>query len=115
MAVKLTDLIGPAFYEVWQAIKAKTYVHYWLNGGRSSGKSSFISLAIVLLIMQDPEANAICFRKVGDTLRDSVYEQIIWAISQLGVSDEFSATVSPMQITYKRTGQKILFRMNYIL
>ena len=110
MAVKLTDLIGPAFYEVWQAIKAKTYVHYWLNGGRSSGKSSFISLAIVLLIMQDPEANAICFRKVGETLRDSVYEQILWAISQLGVSDEFSATVSPMQITYKRTGQKLLFR-----
>ena len=110
MAVRLTDLIAATFWVVWNAIKLGEYTHYWLKGGRSSGKSSFISLAIVLLIMLDPEANAICFRKVGDTLRESVYEQICWAISMLGVEDYFTCTTSPMVITYRPTGQKILFR-----
>lgn len=98
------------FYPVWRAIKEHKYIQYWLKGGRSSAKSSAISIFIVLLIMQDPEANAICFRKVGDTLRESVYEQLLWAIDMLGVADEFHCTTSPLVITYKRTGQKILFR-----
>ena len=68
MAVRLSSLIAPVFYSVWRAIKEHKFIQYWLKGGRSSAKSSAISIFIVLLIMQDPEANAICFRKVGDTL-----------------------------------------------
>ena len=48
MAVRLTDLIAATFWVVWNAIKLGEYTHYWLKGGRSSGKSRFISLAIVL-------------------------------------------------------------------
>lgn len=110
MAVRLSSLIAPVFYQVWRAIKEHKFIQYWLKGGRSSAKSSAISIFIVLLIMQDPEANAICFRKVGDTLRESVFEQLLWAIDVLGVTDEFRCTTSPLVITYKRTGQKILFR-----
>lgn len=110
MAVRLSSLIAPVFYEVWRAIKERRFIQYWLKGGRSSAKSSAISIFIVLLIMQDPEANAICFRKVGDTLRESVFEQLLWAIDVLGVAEEFRCTTSPLVITYKRTGQKILFR-----
>jgi len=60
--------------------------------------------------MKDPQANACALRKVGTYLRDSVYSQILWAIDALGVREEFKATVSPMEIIYKKTGQKIIFR-----
>jgi PBSX family phage terminase large subunit len=54
--------------------------------------------------------NAAVFRKVGNTLRDSVYEQIEWAIDALGVQDLWESSLSPLQHVYKPTGQKILYR-----
>ena len=49
-------------------------------------------------------------RKVGNTLKDSVYNQIIWAIEQLGLTSEFRILKSPLEIIYKPTGQTIYFR-----
>ena len=46
------------------------------------------------------------FRKVGNTLRESVFEQIAWAIDALGSNDLWASSVSPMQYVYKPTGQK---------
>ena len=84
--VKLTEVIAPSFYPVHQDIKAEGHTYYDLYGGRGSTKSSFISAEIVLGMMQDPEANAIVFRKYGTTLRESVFEQIAWAIQTLNVT-----------------------------
>ncbi|MCI8469351.1 MAG: terminase [Eggerthellaceae bacterium] len=83
---------------------------WWMKGGRGSTKSSFISICIVLLVITFPWANAVVVRRFGNTLRDSVYSQILWAISELGLGSYFKATASPMQITYKPTGQRIVFR-----
>ena len=65
---------------------------------------------LVTLLKNHPDMNALVLRKVGNTLRGSVFAQILWAIGELGLADEFEATVSPMEITRKATGQKILFR-----
>lgn len=54
--------------------------------------------------------HACIVRKVAGTLRDSVYAQMLWAINELGLNDEFDNTVSPLEITYKKTKQKIYFR-----
>lgn len=108
--IRLSELFAFVFRPVWKLIKINSFTHYWFKGGRGSTKSSFISLCIVLLIISDPEANAVSFRKVGDTLRTSVYEQILWAIDMLELSDYFDATTNPMEIVYRPTGQKILFR-----
>lgn len=108
--VDLTNLIAPAFYDVhWDIVDGK-HTHYDLGGGRGSTKSSFISIEIPLGMMQDPNANAAIFRKVGDTLRDSVYEQILWGIEALGVSHLWHASLTPLKLTYLPTGQKIVFR-----
>ena len=112
--VNLTDIIAPSFYPVhWDIIDGK-HTYYDLYGGRGSTKSSFISTEIILGMMEDAEkglfSNAAIFRKVGNTLRDSVYEQIEWAIDALGVSDLWESLLSPMQHIYKPTGQKILYR-----
>ncbi|WP_410177081.1 PBSX family phage terminase large subunit [Thermoclostridium stercorarium] len=108
--VKLSELIAPSFYEIHNDIKHNRYTHYWLKGGRGSTKSSFVSIEIILGIMKDPNANAVALRKVKDTLKDSVFEQLIWAIEKLKVSNYWDIKYSPLELTYVPTGQKILFR-----
>lgn len=91
-------------------ILAGGHGEYWLRGGRGSGKSSFVSLEIVLGLMKNPRANAIVYRKVANTLRESVYGQMLWAIGRLGLAGEFLPRLAPLEIENTRTGQKILFR-----
>jgi len=109
-AVRLTDIIAPSFYEVHHVVKNDRATHFLLGGGRGSTKSSFTPTEIVLGIISDPNANAIALRKVKDTLRESVYESFVWAIEKLGIAHLFDCRVSPMQIVYRPTGQKIIFR-----
>jgi PBSX family phage terminase large subunit len=61
-------------------------------------------------MMKDPKANCVAMRKIRDTCKDSIYAQFLWAIEALGVSEFWKATVSPMELTYIPTGQKIIFR-----
>lgn len=110
LQTKLSERIVASFYEIHNDIKQYRYTHFWLKGGRGSTKSSFISIEVILGMMKDPLANAIVLRKVKETLKDSVFEQLVWAIELLGVSDLWRAKYSPMEITYLPTGQKILFR-----
>jgi PBSX family phage terminase large subunit len=86
------------------------HTHYWLDGGRGSTKSSFASIEIIKGIMEDPEANAVALRKVKDTLKDSVYEQLCWAIEALGVTEYWNIPESKLVLTYIPTGQEIRFR-----
>lgn len=108
--VRLSDLIGPAFYPVHEDIIKDGHTYYDLFGGRGGLKSTFISLEIILGMMKDAQANAVIFRKYGVTLRGSVYEQMLWAIEELGVSHLWKTSVSPMQCVYLPTGQKTIFR-----
>lgn len=101
-------VIGESFVRINRKIKPNmTYV---FEGGRGSTKSSFISLKIIELLKNNPNMHACIVRKVAGTLRDSVYAQMLWAINELGLNDEFDNTVSPLEITYKKTKQKIYFR-----
>ena len=104
------SMIAPVFAPVLFDIREHKHTEYVFPGGRGSTKSSFISLNIIDLIMTNPEMHAVVMRQVADTMRGSVYQQILWAIDALGLTDEFHATVSPMEITRKSTGQKIYFR-----
>ena len=60
--------------------------------------------------MRDPRAGAIIYRKVADTLRDSVYAQMLWALDRLGLAGQWQARLSPMELVRRETGQRILFR-----
>lgn len=107
---KLSEIIAPQFYPVYWDIQNNGHTYYDLYGGRGSTKSSFIGTMLPLGIMQDPQANGIVFRKVASTIGTSVFEQVLWGIEALGVSDLWKATTSPYKLTYKPTGQVILFR-----
>lgn len=107
--IRLSNIIAPSFYDVHRDIKKHNYTHYLLKGGRGSTKSSFISIEIPMIMKKNPLVNAVVMRKVGNTLRGSVYNQIMWGIENLGLLAEFKGTVSPMEIVYIPTGQKIVF------
>lgn len=110
MKIELSKLISPSFYDLHHDLKNDRYTHYWLKGGRGSTKSSFTAIELILGMLKDKNANAMVLRKVGLTLKESVYEQLLWAIEVLGVGQYWDAKISPLELTYIPTGQKILFR-----
>jgi PBSX family phage terminase large subunit len=110
--IDVSKHIAPVYVPLHDDIRANKYHSVNLPGGRGSGKSSFVGLEIVDSIMQDSsgESNAIIFRRYANTLRDSVYSQISWAIDTLGAEDLWHGSISPMSWTYKPTGAQIMFR-----
>lgn len=108
--IRLSEKIGPAFYGVAHDVFHHGHTHYDFSGGRGSLKSSTVSVLVPLLLINNPGTHALVLRKVANTIRDSVYAQYIWAIGELGMAAYWEAKVSPMELIYKPTGQKIMFR-----
>ena len=104
------NMIAPSFSSVLFDIENEGHSEYVFPGGRGSTKSSFISLEIIDLIEKHDNMHVCVLRQVGETLRTSVYQQMLWAIEALDLSAEYKATVSPLEITKISTGQKIYFR-----
>ena len=111
-ALDVTQHIAPVYLPLHDDIQAAAHQYYNLPGGRGSGKSSFCALEIVNGIMHDQsgESNAIVFRRTANTMRESVYSQIAWAIDVLNVNEYWRGNISPMSWTYKPTGAQIVFR-----
>ena len=108
--IRLSEKIGSAFYDVAHDVFLHGHTHYDFSGGRGSLKSSTVSVLVPLLLINNPNTHALVLRKVANTIRDSVYAQYIWAIGELGMAAYWEAKVSPMELIYKPTGQKIMFR-----
>lgn len=111
-AMDVTQHIAPPYQELHRDVVSGNHTIYNLPGGRGSGKSSFASLEVVNGVMSDPtgQSNAIVFRRVSATLRESAFSQIAWAIDTLGVGHLWKPHISPMQYTYLPTGAVITFR-----
>ena len=116
MRIKSNAIFAKKYNKLFRWIMKHEYTEYTLTGGRGSCKSSFISLSIVILIVMFPQFNALIIRKNANTLRTSVYEQIIWAIERLGLRSRFKipkSETSALPIVYRRkngTKQYIIFR-----
>lgn len=107
--------IASQFCDINRAIDDREYREFYLEGGRGSTKSSFISEKIIELMENNPRMCAVVLRKVKDTLKDSVFAQLEWAIDTLsetypGLKDRYKLTKSPLEITNTKTGQVIYFR-----
>ncbi len=62
-----------------------------------------------LQVQNNHHANIICIRENQAYLQDSVYEQILWAIDMLHLSDEFKVFKSPLRIKHKKTNSAFYF------
>lgn len=107
--------VASSFVDVNRAIDDRDYREFYLEGGRGSTKSSFISEKIIELLENNPKMCCVVLRKVKDTLKDSVFSQLEWAVDTLGetypgVKADYRFTKSPLEITKISTGQKIYFR-----
>lgn len=109
--LKLKNLIIPMYDNVLKDILKHKHTHYVFSGGRGSTKSSFVGgVTIPLLVLNNPQCHAVCFRKIGNTIQNSIFSQVTWGIYKLGLEDLFHIPKrynSP--IVYKPTGQQIIF------
>ena len=104
--ISLKNVVGQGYSEFWHT--KKRYVV--CKGSRASKKSKTSALWHIVNIMQHPGANALVIRKTERTLRDSCYADLKWAINRLGVSAYWKATLSPLELVYLPTHQRIIFR-----
>ena len=109
MEVNIQDNVNPHFKDVWTTSKPYNV----LKGGRNSFKSSVIALLLVFMVIPfliaGKKANVVVIRKVGNTIRDSVFLKIQWALNKFGLSGRFKATVSPFKIQDTVTGSCFYF------
>ena len=109
MEVNIQSNINPHFKSVWTTSKPYNV----LKGGRNSFKSSVIALLLVYMmipfLISGKKANVVVIRKVGNTIRDSVFLKIQWALNKFGLSGRFKATVSPFKIQDTVTGSCFYF------
>lgn len=107
--------IGKAFVDLYRDIEERKHYEYWLEGGRGSVKSSFWSELVAEILENNENMCALLIRKVGNTLKDSVFSQMQWGIDKLAetypeVGKHWKATKSPLEIKNENTGQIIYFR-----
>ena len=102
----MPDIIGKGYGSFWRN-KNRYRV---LKGGRGSKKSATTALWFIENIMEYPLSNAVVVRKTFNTHKDSTFAQLKWAAKRLGVFEKWKFTLSPLECTYIKTGQKILFR-----
>lgn len=106
MSIKLSEKIGQGYNEFWN-FKGRYLV---VKGSRGSKKSTTAAMKIIYMMMKYPLSNTIVLRQVFNTHRDSTWKQLKWATVNLGVEHLWDFTLSPLEATYKPTGQKIYFR-----
>lgn len=109
MHKKISEIINENFYEFWKTINSNKYLFHVLKGGRASAKSTHIAIWLVLALMKYP-VTCLCIRKVGNTLAESVFEQLKEAIDILNVGHVWKVQKSPLQLVYIPRGNKFIFR-----
>lgn len=109
MAKKLSEFLPKKFHPVWKASLNSEILNVVCKGGRGSGKSSDIAHIITQLLMRYA-VNAVGIRRVDNTLEQSIYEQMKWAIAEQEVTHLFKFNKSPLKITYIPRGNYMIFR-----
>ena len=102
-------LIGRDFFRPHMLMATGAQTEFWCKGGRGSLKSSWASIELVKHIEDNPGEHAAAVMKRKNSLRDAVYAQVVWAIHELGLDDEYEMPVSTLKIRKKSTGQVIFF------
>lgn len=78
-----------------------------LMGGSGSGKSVFASQKMLIRAITEPKHRLLIIRKVGTTLRESVFKRFDSLISDLGLKTEFTVNKTEMKFTHE-TGNEIM-------
>lgn len=102
------QFVGGGYDDFWR-FKGRYRV---CKGSRASKKSKTTALwyAVWLNKKGYEGANLVVLRKTYRTIKDSCFADLRWALNRIGKLSEWNITLSPLEMTRKKTGQKILFR-----
>ena len=113
----LKEIVGRGYTRFWNC-RDKRYIA--IKGSRGSKKSKTVALRSICLMEElgnkalrdgtDAFPSMVVIRRYWNTHRDSTRAELIWAIGQLGSSKFWNVPKGDLTLTYKPTGQKILFR-----
>lgn len=105
---KISDFVGGGYNDFWK-FKGRYRV---CKGSRASKKSKTTALWYASWLNKKgyEKSNLIVFRKTYRTIKDSCFTDLKWALDRIGVINDWNITLSPLEMTRKSTGQKILFR-----
>ena len=107
--LNIRDFFAPHFDTVFDDIHyGKEHTDYYLSGGRGSAKSSFVAADIITGIMTDPDANALSLRKIDKDVNNSIFNQFLWTLDKMHVSDCFTVNFTKHTFTRVKTGQQII-------
>ncbi|MDS3837845.1 PBSX family phage terminase large subunit [Staphylococcus hominis] len=106
MEIQLDKIVGGGYN---QFFNNKNFYRV-VKGSRGSKKSKTTALNFIYRLMEHEWANLLVVRRFSNTNKQSTYTDLKWATNQLGVAHLFKFNDSLPEITYKPTGQKILFR-----
>lgn len=104
--ISLRSVVGGGYDDFW----GDKHRYRVLKGGKGSKKSTTTALNMIFRIMNLPESNLLVVRAVMNTHRDSTFAQLEWAQERLGVKKLWNNKQNPLEMIYKPTGQKIIFR-----
>jgi len=106
LKINLPKMIGKGYASFWNSKKR----YRVLKGGRAAKKSVTAAFWFIYKVMQHPQSNVLVVRKTFNTHKDSTFAILKWAAERMGVSHLWQFKESPLEIVYRPTGQKILFR-----
>ena len=104
--LNIPQLVSPAYYPLFTS--SDRYLAY--KGSRGSGKSYATAIKVIVDIMSHKYVNWLVIRQYFTTHKDSTFATLKKVAASLGVYELFKWTTSPLEVTYKPTGQKIFFR-----
>ena len=103
---KLPEMVSNAYAPLFNS--KKRYIAY--KGSRGSGKSEATATKVIYDIVTKRYVNWLVLRRYANTNRQSTFTLIQKVATRMGVAKLFQFNGSLPEITYKPTGQKILFR-----
>lgn len=97
----------------FKVVDRSTKRYIVMKGSAGSGKSVDTAQNYILRLMQDKGRNLVCIRKSDITNRDSTFAELTGAIYRMfgdKAEQYWQINMSPLQLTCKANGNKIIFR-----
>lgn len=105
--LSMYQLIGKGFEKAWN-FKGRYRI---IKGSRNSKKSVvMMGYRVIMDILENENNNVLILRQNDRDNRQSTFANIVKWLDTMGIMSEFKITTNVMEIVYKPTGQKIIFR-----
>lgn len=109
-------VLSRQFHKVYQEMWATKTQNIVIKGSKGSGKSKVCAMWIIYNMMKYPKASTLVVRRYKESIKDSIYTELKWAIHKFHADAAWKCNTSPMEMVFTRDPskpmetQKILFR-----